>query len=395
VPEIDVLDRVRQLDNATLEPVVRGILGDDSASPMPGWVAKPIGGSFGPGTLGIFHVSGTASIASGVSVASGGSGTSEWSVVAKVMDLDATSQMFAHSSPAREIKAYESGLLNSIGSAIPVKPSLRGAQHFGVNEIAGLGTILWVEDLSAAIQAPWEDAVYLEVGRQLGHFNAVWELNPPKKQEWFLADGFSSRIGGTADRYDSVFEHLDDQYVQLAATPVNQEYLSGLKEILASVIPVLNAGPTPLSHVDSQPRNLFPIHQPTGGFETAAIDWASLGYAPLGTDASHLVGSTMTWGEIDPEHGAYLHTQILNSYIEGLKEAGWAGDENLVRLAYMTGAVARAAANITFPVVLWIDNPGFEQGVNPIPPEVKAKNWGDVLPLVYPLFQKELDSVRL
>lgn len=174
--------------------------------------------------------------------------------------------------------------------------------------------------------------------------------------------------------------------------PGNEENLAGLKDILSNVIPLLNTGPTPLSHVDSQPRNLFPIHQPNGGFETATIDWASLGYAPLGTDPAHLVGSTMTWGEIDPEHGAYLHTQILNSYIEGLKEVGWTGDESLVRLAYMTGAVTRAASNVNLPVV-WLKNPGFERGVNPIPPEVKAANWGAVFKHVYPLFAKELAAM--
>ena len=172
MPANDVLVRVQQLYETTLESVVRGVLGDDSESPNPGWSAKPIGGSFGVGTLGIFHIVGSAIT---------GSGASEWSVVAKVMDIDATSEMFAHSSPEREIKAYESGLLSSIGSAIPISPSLRAADHYGLSDVAGLGIILWVEDLSTAIQPPWEDSMYLDVARHLGHFNGVWELNPPKR----------------------------------------------------------------------------------------------------------------------------------------------------------------------------------------------------------------------
>ena len=46
-----------------------------------------------------------------------------------------------------------------------------------------------------------------------------------------------------------------------------------------------------------------------------------------------------------------------------------------------------------FKLIRWFStliDPGI-----PIPPEVKAKNWGDVLTHVYPLFQKELTAAGL
>ena len=80
----DVIDSVRQLNQDVLAPVVRGVLKDDSACPNLGWNVKPIGGSVGVGTLGIFRVAGEATTNLGQAV---------WSVVAKVMDVEATSNL--------------------------------------------------------------------------------------------------------------------------------------------------------------------------------------------------------------------------------------------------------------------------------------------------------------
>ena len=73
---------------------------------------------------------------------------------------------------------------------------------------------------------------------------------------------------------------------------------------------------------------------------------------------------------------------------------GWSGNENIVRLAYMTAAIARSAASLTF-TAMWVDNPGFEKGVNPISKEEKADQWRDVLAWVYSLFEKERVSAGL
>ena len=310
------------------------------------------------------------------------------------MTLGATSELFAHSSPEREIQAYENGLLSDIGGAIPMSPSLRAAEHYGLSEVAGLGTILWVEDLSTATMPPWEDSMYLQVARHLGHFNGTWELNPPQRQDWFLADGFTSRIGNPAERYQLVFNNLDDRLVKRTVPVGHVEKLNHLGRAIPAAVSMLNDGPTPLSHVDSQPRNLFPMQLESGETETVLIDWASVGYAPLGTDAAHLVGSSLTWCEMEPEHGAYLHTQTLNSYLEGLEEVGWSGNENLVRLAYMTAAIARSAANLTF-TAMWLDSPDFDTGISPIPKEEKSDQWRDVMTRVYPLFEKELANSGL
>lgn len=385
----DVLERVRQLDNATLEPVVRGVLGDDSASPKPGWVAKPIGGSVGLGTLGIFHISGEATTNSGITV---------WSVVAKVMDLEAVSTQqaaFLHISPTREVLAYESGLFESISSESSFDIGFRAAKHYGVTEIADLGSILWVEDLSMAPPPPWEDEIYPEIARQIGRFNANWDLNPPDRQPWFVEDILTVRLEPQLLGFGSVGDYLDDPLVKLAFPPENLDRLSRLIDEMPSVISLLAKGSNPLSHLDAQPRNLFPMPLENGGIETVAIDWASVGYAPMGMDAPLLVGSSMTWHEFDPEHGTSLHVQALDGYLGGLADMDWQGDTNLVRLAYMTGAVMRAAGNVYF-TSRWVNDAEWKKtvtGLTKTPADVLAKHWGDVFANVYPLYEKELAAV--
>lgn len=382
----NLIERVVGLERDVLTPVVRGVLNDDSASPVPGWSAKPIGKSFGAGTLGIFLVTGEAASAGG---------TKAWSVVAKVMELvlkDSYDLNSRYNSPDAEISAYESGLLSSIGSEISSDQTFRAARHFGTSNVDGLGTILWIEDLSAAPSPPWDDKTCAEVGRHMGHFNAYWELSKPEPQPWFMSDGFGSRSGVSLNRWTSLGDYTSDPLVKRGSPPDVLRDLSKLYGQILPVIEAINAGPRPLNHIDAQPRNLFPMPLENGGFETVAIDWASLGYAPLGTDPAQIIGSSLTWCELEPEHGVLLHEKVLDGFVMGLSDMGWSGNFELVKLAYMTQAMIRAA-NMLFHTVRWINDPERKRKISiaiGLPPEAIADQQRDVFRAVYPAFQKTL-----
>ncbi len=384
-----LIDQVEGLDREVLVSVVQGVLDDDSASIEPGWSAKPIGASFGAGTLGIFRVAGEVTSIEGAQ---------SWSVVAKVMDLEGSSNFnAAYNSPNSEINAYESGLLSTIGADILPDQTFRAARHFGTSNVDGLGTVLWLEDLGRAPSPPWDDETYVEVGRHIGHFNANWELNKPERQPWFLSDGFGNRAGVSLNRWASLGDFTNDPLVQRTSPP---DVVSDLLKLSAKILPVIeaiNAGPRPLNHIDAQPRNLFPMPLENGGFETVAIDWASLGYAPLGTDPAQIVGSSLTWCEVEPEHGALLHEKVLDGYITGLSDMGWNGDVELVRLSYMTMAMIRAA-NMLFHTVRWIDDPKAKVAISRamgLPPEAFADQQREVFRVLYPSFQKTLKTAAL
>ena len=387
----NLIEQIEALDRDVLDPVVRGVLNDDSTSIEPGWSAQPIGKSFGAGTLGIFLVTGNATSADT---------TKAWSVVAKVMDLepdDSPNLNSAYNGPDAEIRAYESGLLLAIGSQISSDQTFRAARHFGTSTVDDLGTILWIEDLSAAPSPPWDDKTCAEVGRHMGHFNAYWELNKPEPQSWFMSDGFGSRTGVSLNRWTSLGDYTSDPLVKRGSPPDVLRDLSNLHGQILPVIEAINEGPRPLNHVDAQPRNLFPVPLEDGGFETVAIDWASLGYAPLGTDPAQIVGSSLTWCEIEPEHGVLLHEKVLNSFLAGLTDTDWNGNFELVRLSYMTQAMIRSA-NMLFHAVRWIDNPEHKPRISRAmgrPVEAFVDQQRDVFRAVYPSFQKTLTAAGM
>ena len=110
-----------------------------------------------------------------------------------------------------------------------------------------------------------------------------------------------------------------------------------------------------------------------------------------------MIGSSLSWCEFDADHGKYLHPRALDSYLDGLGQMGWRGDTQLVRLAYMTGAVEHAAFYAMFPA-LWVDQPDWKTKFVDLmekPPETLVDHWHDAFASVYPLFDSELASQGL
>jgi hypothetical protein len=92
--------------------------------------------------------------------------------------------------------------------------------------------------------------------------------------------------------------------------------------------------PETFSHFDSQRRNLFIRKNAKGKDELAMVDWAICGLGPLGAELFALVGMSAGLLEWSPADVAQLDQAAFESYLQGLKEAGWSGDPNTIRLAY-------------------------------------------------------------
>lgn len=80
--------------------------------------------------------------------------------------------------------------------------------------------------------------------------------------------------------------------------------------------------PQVLTHYDFHARNIG-----TAGDEVAIIDWAYVGWGPIGHDAGHLAKDLDAgWGAADEAWHA-----LESAYCDGLTAAGWSGDLALVR----------------------------------------------------------------
>ena len=91
--------------------------------------------------------------------------------------------------------------------------------------------------------------------------------------------------------------------------------------------------PRTLCHHDLNPSNLFALEE-----QTVVIDWA---YAGVGGIAEDIVGLVVPnpLAEMGADHARTLDEIAFEGYLNGLRDVGWHGEADLVRLGY-AGAAA-------------------------------------------------------
>ena len=77
-----------------------------------------------------------------------------------------------------------------------------------------------------------------------------------------------------------------------------------------------------------------------GDDQTVVIDWAFVGRGPIGADLNPLVWMGIALAGVGLDELQELEGIVFEGYLEGLREAGWQGDPQQVRLGY-TAAGAR------------------------------------------------------
>ena len=117
--------------------------------------------------------------------------------------------------------------------------------------------------------------------------------------------------------------------------------------------------PKTLKHGDTGHRNLFARSSDDGNIETVAIDWALTGISSIGEDLTPLVASTVLWFGLPPTQLTELDQVTFEGYLRGLKEAGWRGDPQAVRLGYTAYTALQFGLGLTrLPELLALDEPG-------------------------------------
>jgi hypothetical protein len=356
---------VKSIDRAEMTNVARQALDQPAASVIGDWETRPIGISAGVGTLGIIVTSGTAATSNG---------QSDWSVVGKVIDFTDSSEMFALTSPHREVNAYTSGLLDSLHGDHNPESRFRAAQCYGLTKVDNEISVLWLEDMSSAPAVPWHDEHFAPVSRHLGHFAATWIAKPPERRDWFHANGYAERFRNHTRNSEAIESNGDDRYVGKLATTRLLDYYAFMRATLLPVVDHLMERQPVLAHIDSMPKNLFPSVTPDGERETVAIDWQVLGYGAPGMDPANLLASSLTWIEMDVDRARRLEPDIIDAYFNG-----------------------RAAGAALFPVT-WIGDDTWrdwmEDGLGHRPEEM-TDHWIEVFEWVFPRYRTAVEKAGL
>jgi Phosphotransferase enzyme family len=196
----------------------------------------------------------------------------------------------------REALAYTSGLLDRLGGGLRA-PACRAAVERPDGSVA-----LWLEDVPEPSE--WTPGMLGGVARRLGSTQADFAADLPS--EPWLSRGWL-RL-----------------YLEL------HEVTDG-----GDVLDRLDTLPHTLCHHDLHPGNVL------GEDATVVVDWAYCGLAPLGLDAGVLVADAIADSVLAPELADEAAAAVWQGYAAGLADAGWSGDLDAIRWAYLRGTALR------------------------------------------------------
>lgn len=346
--------RVQAIDHTALTAVIRQVMQSNTVEVV-AWHYQPIvEGSTGGS---VFRLRGTVRDQARIRA---------WSVILKFVPAsdDATALIQADQNQTedtywrREWLLYESGFFSDLpdGLAVP--------QCFQAEELPN-GYWLWLEDIADLFGQQWPVSHYAVAAQHLGRFNGQYLTGRemPALPYW-VSHPQRLRAVEKSILTSDIWSHLADLREQHAF--LQRGWPAGLLEEFHRIwldreqfFRALDTLPKTLKHGDTGHRNLFARPRADGPIETVAIDWAFAGVGSIGEDLASLVTSTVTWFGLPPTQLTELDQIVFEGYLEGLRDVGWRGDPQAVRLGY----TAYTALNFGFsstrlPDLLALDEPG-------------------------------------
>jgi hypothetical protein len=329
------------VDIAMLEPMVRDLLGEPIAVVTREWSCRPLSGGAGKG-LGLYQLTGSAHV-DGVS--------HPWALVCKVCVAAHGADPDAWDYPAREGLAFRSGLLDALPGGLTAPRCL-------AVETRPDGTgWLWLEGITDEDPGPWPLDRYVWVARVLGRFNGAYLAgvplpDPPWLSRRFLRGWVEASGPAMAELEKLAGPGAPPLLWQLYPPPVMVE-LRRLWEERERFLTALDRLPQTFSHHDTFRRNLL-VRRGLEGDELVAVDWAYAGHGAVGEELEQVVVASLFFFETMDIAPRDLDAACFAGYFAELREAGWAGDERLVRLGYTADAALRHTVGLVrylLPVV--------------------------------------------
>jgi len=320
------------IDEAMLTPVLRRAL-DSETVQVVDWDCQPLQAGVGLASS-VFRVSGQARDQGG---------TIPWSFILKVVRLlpEADDPCHVIYYWKREVLAYQTGLLDDLpgGLAAPA--------CYGVVEQPGQGAWLWLEDVADACGPRWPLEQYGVAAHHLGQFNGAYLVGRPLPAASWLSRGWlRAFVEQAAPAVAQLRENQSHPLVRRWLRGDGADRLFRLWAERATLLDALERLPQTFCHMDAFRRNLFVRRDADAGHrehlcdQTVAVDWAFTGSGAVGEEIVPLVWGSVLF-DVDFSQARELEQIVRQSYLQGLRDAGWRGDQRLAQLGYAVASALR------------------------------------------------------
>ena len=358
------------VDAATLTPMVRDLLDEPAAVATPGWSCRPLGGGAGEG-IGLYRVTGSARVRGA---------TQPWALVVKVCAATGGADQGAWDYPAREGLAYGSGLLAALPKGLTSPRCLAvEAQPDGTSR-------LWLEAVIDANPGPWPLDRYAVAAHHLGRFNGAYLAGAALPDQPWPSRGWLRNFVEPSGPTVADLERLTGLGAsplarQLYPSPVVIE-IRRLWTERERFLAALDRLPQTFCHHDAFRRNLLFRAGPERE-ELVAIDWAYAGCGAVGEELGQLVVASLYFFETEEITPRDLDAACFAGYVAGLREAGWVGDERLVRLGFTVDAALRHTVGLLGQILSQVADPALRPDMEELfgrPIEEVVEAWAELWP---------------
>lgn len=311
-------ERLSALGPATLTPLVRQALTDTSAEVLD-WQIQPLS----DGGLGIYRFSGRARLHGE---------TARWSMVIKALAPQPEQEASHWAYWKREPLAYTSGILLDLPCGV-VAP-----RCFAVVDEEDV-CWCWIEDVGDESMPRWSLEKYWRAARCLGRFNGAYLTGRPLPQkEWFGHGRERTWLQKSEQVFQDLERWTDHPFAQSWLSQESQQRMKQFWQRREQHLAALDRLPQTLCHYDAYRPNLRLRQNDLGEDILIAFDWQMIGTGAVGEEIAHLVWLGLMCNNFDPDQAKALDGAVFEGYLMGLREAGWQGDERIVRYGYAAAA---------------------------------------------------------
>ncbi|TDQ40416.1 phosphotransferase [Aureibacillus halotolerans] len=259
-----------------------------------------------------------------------------WCVVLKIIKPESAEKdnVAHHNYWRREALVFETGVLKELPN------SISATESYLVEEQQD-GTIwLWMEYVKGEYANTVEEFSY--IARQLGRFNGAYlkGINTVPDHQWICKNWLKSWT--TSCR---LYAPNIEAYASRISTDNEQRIWTWNQELLENIdssLETLKQLPHVLAHQDLSQMNMLLVKKELSELQLVLIDWQFMSSSGVGEDVGKLFGVNMSLGIIPPDQYSRFQTSLYIAYLEGLRDMGWAGNEDLVRYGFCLSIALRS-----------------------------------------------------